>query len=98
VITIGIAVVAVTAYVAEWYVLSFWVLALAIANGFLATLWSILNPDWYWKKREQAGFNPLEQFMNGRRSFVPALLAAKVPLIAVMAFAAWYVGIKAGYL
>ncbi len=96
-ITVGILVIGAVAYFGGWYGMSFWIVALATANGVLATGWSIINPDWYWRKAELAGMSPHEQFTSGRRSFVPSLLAAKVPLIAVMAVAGWYVGKKAGY-
>jgi len=97
-ISIGIILVAVAAYLAGWFTLAFWVLALAIANGALATAWSIINPDWYWQKRVEAGVSAhaLEQHAHGPRSFVPSLLLSKGILIGVT-LAAWHVGSRAGY-
>jgi hypothetical protein len=64
------------------------------------SVWSIINPDWYWQRRKEAGAGSLlEAAAQGRdlRSFVPSLLIAKGSLIAVIAIMAWYVGIRAGY-
>ena len=54
----AIIVLAAGACVAGYYGLAFWVLALAIANGAVATVWAIINPDWHWNKRMGSTHNP----------------------------------------
>lgn len=98
-LTLGNAFLAGGAYLAGWYALAFWFLAFAIVSDALATVWAIGNPDWYWRKRVDAGLSEhtIEQYVVGRRSFVPSLLLAKVPLLCALAAAAWYVGGLAGF-
>ena len=92
-IDIGIAVVCGIFYAMGQYKLAFWLIVFAIANGAGAALRAIINPDWYFEKRVEAGLG-VDLFNSGIRS----LLITKAIIVALLAWAALYVGEKAGYL
>ena len=79
-------------YVIGEYRLAFWISAFGILNHAGAAIRAVLNPDWYLRKRIEANL-PLDLFKSGIRG----LLIVKAILIAVLLWAAWRAGTKAGY-
>jgi len=68
-------------------------IVLAIISGAGAAVRAIVDPDWYNEKRIQAGLG-FDMMGSGVRQ----LLITKAILIALLAWAAWHVAEKAGYL
>jgi hypothetical protein len=95
----AIILVAGASYLLGWLDLCFWILISAIASGAVATIRSIVDPEWYWAKRmETLGLaNTLNAMESGRRSFAVGLLPTKAALFTILGLAAWHVGGLAGY-
>jgi hypothetical protein len=74
------------------YKLAFWISAFGILNHAGAAVRAILNPDWYMRKRMEANL-PVDLFNSGIKS----LLVIKATMIAVLLWAAWRAGTRAGY-
>jgi hypothetical protein len=79
-------------YVIGEYKLAFWISAFGIFNHAGAAIRAVLNPDWYMRKRIEANL-PVDLFNSGIRG----LLIIKAIMIAVLLWAAWRAGAKAGY-
>jgi hypothetical protein len=80
---------AISAYLFGAYKIAFWVAVFAIANGFLAILRTVAQPEWYIRKRIEAGLDPVLD--------IKGLLVAKAVVLVPLCVAVWYFGGRAGY-
>jgi hypothetical protein len=94
-IDMGIAVLGGFFYLTGQYGLALLLIVLAIISGAGAALMAIVNPDWYFKRRLQAGLDV--DIFNERKGIV-SLLVTKVIVIALLTWVAWYIAEKAGYI
>jgi hypothetical protein len=74
------------------YKLAFWISTFGIVNHAGAAMRAILNPEWYMRKRIEANL-PVDLLKPG----TGGLLIIKTIMIAVLLWAAWRAGTKAGY-
>jgi hypothetical protein len=77
------------------YAAAFWVVLFGIANGALAVIRAVINPDWYQNERIKEGLRS-DIFDSGKQS--RNMIITKVVVILVLSLAAWHIGQKAGYL
>jgi hypothetical protein len=87
-ISIGIALGAGFFFWLHMYKWAFWILVYAIANGALAMIYAVINPNWYYRKALSEGVLP-----NYTHLFI-----TKGIVIAILIPAAWYIGVLAGYI
>jgi len=87
-------------FIAYWfghYEAAFWITVLCMANGALAALAALANPNWYLERRMAAlpdeGITSAIDLRDQIRHFV----ITKVAITAVGTVAAWYFGRLAGY-
>jgi hypothetical protein len=94
-IDIGIAVTGGVFYLTGRYNMALLLLVLAIISGAGATIMSVVNPDWYFQRRIQAGLE-VDLFNPGKA--IRSLLVTKAIVIGLEVWAAYYVAQTAGYL
>jgi len=94
-IDIGIAVTGGIFYLTGRYNMALLLLVLAIISGAGAAFMSVVNPDWYFQRRMQAGLD-VDVFNPGKG--VGAMLVTKAIVIGLEVWAAYCVAQTAGYL
>lgn len=94
-IDIGIALLGGFFYLTGQYGLALLLVVLAIISGAGAAVMAVRNPDWYFQKRLQAGLDV--DLFNPHKGIV-SLLMTKVIVIALLAYIAYHIAGKAGYL
>jgi hypothetical protein len=94
-IDMGIAVAGVIFYFTGRYNMALLPLVLAIISGAGAAIVSVRNPDWYFRRRMQAGLD-VDIFNPGKG--IGALLMTKAIVIGLEMWAVYYIAQTAGYL
>ncbi len=94
-IDVGIAIVGGIFYLTGQYGLALLLIVLAIISGAGAAVMAIANPDWYFKKRLQAG---LDVDLFNPHKGIASLLVTKVIVIGFLVWIAYHIASKVGYL
>jgi hypothetical protein len=76
------------------YEKAFWFVVLSVISGLGAVVMALVNPDWYQRKRAQAGLEI--DFFNPSKG-VGGLIFAKVITTTILAWCAWKLGALSGY-
>lgn len=84
-----ILLVVAAAYFLGAYAVAFWVTCFAIVNGILAVARTLVNPNWYLRRRLEAGLEPVLD--------IKGLLIGKGVIILPLCALAWYFAGLAGY-
>ncbi len=92
-LSLGILTVVGLAYWFGAFGLAFFILCYSILNGGLAATYSMVNPNWYWRKRAMAGLGPFDAGGG-----VASLVVTKLLILAIEVPLAWHVGKLAGYI
>ncbi len=93
----GLAVLGGIFYLTGLYGLALLSIVLAIVLSAGAALKAVLNSDWYFQQRAQAGLQRGLDILNPNKG-IGSLVITKAIIIAVLAWLAWYIAGKAGYL
>jgi len=93
-IDMGLVLVGAILYFTGQYGLALILIALAIISGLGAVIRSLVNPDWYYQQRMQAGLD-VDFFSNKQ---IRSLILTKIVVVALLLWAAWHIAIKVGYM
>ena len=93
-IDLGLALIGAVLYFTGLYGFALILIGLAIISGVGAVIKSIVNPDWYYQQRMQAGLD-VDFFSNKQ---IRSLILTKIVVVGLLLWAAWHIAVKAGYI